>query len=88
MHEQSALAYSEFRFRADSQKPRRFLFESVPAVLVHLRVVDDDGETKRGGRPIVGAFTFTDSFSRVYPAPSRRLAPDFNFHFQIYRADG
>ncbi len=57
-------------------------------MLVRLRVVDDDGQTKRDGRPIMAAFTFTDSLGRIYPSPSRRLAPDFNFHFQIYRADG
>ncbi|HMF12027.1 MAG TPA: CehA/McbA family metallohydrolase, partial [Gemmataceae bacterium] len=69
-------------------EPQPFLVESDPAVLVRLRVVDDDGVTKRDGRPVVAAFTFTDSLDRVYPSPSRRLAPDFNFHFQIYRADG
>ncbi|HEY7159276.1 MAG TPA: CehA/McbA family metallohydrolase [Gemmataceae bacterium] len=71
-----------------ASEPRPFLFESVPAVLVRLHVVDDDGATKRDGRPVVAAFTFTDSLGRIYPSPSRRLAPDFNFHFQIYRADG
>ncbi|HEY7155933.1 MAG TPA: hypothetical protein VH575_18360, partial [Gemmataceae bacterium] len=69
-------------------EPRPFLFESAPAVLVRLHVVDDDGATKRDGRPVVAAFTFTDSLGRIYPSPSRRLAPDFNFHYQIYRADG
>jgi len=64
------------------------LFESSPAVVVKLRVRDDDGKSERDGKPVVGAFTFTDSQGRIYPAPSRRLAPDFNFHFQIYRADG
>src|SRR5439155_9675246 len=63
-------------------------FEAAPAVLVKLRVRDDDGKSERDGKPVVGAFTFRDSLGRVYPAPSRRLAPDFNFHFQIYRADG
>jgi hypothetical protein len=64
------------------------LFESAPAVLVKLRVKDDDGKSQRDGKPVVGAFTFADKFGRIYPAPTRRLAPDFNFHFQIYRADG
>src|SRR5215472_15711671 len=36
----------------------------------------------------MGAFTFRDARGRIYPAPTRRLAPDFNFHYQIYRADG
>ncbi len=63
-------------------------FEAAPAVLVRLRVRDDDGQAQRDGKPVMGAFTFTDSQGRIYPSPSRRLAPDFNFHFQIYRADG
>jgi hypothetical protein len=68
--------------------PQSFLFEADPAVLVRLHAIDDDGQSKRDGRPIVAAFTFRDSLGRIYPSPSRRLAPDFNFHFQIYRADG
>jgi hypothetical protein len=68
--------------------PLSLLFESAPAVLVHLRIRDDDGVNQRDGRPVVAAFTFADSLGRIYPSPSRRLAPDFKFHFQIYRADG
>jgi hypothetical protein len=83
---QFALMNGKTRIAAGSRQP--FVFESAPAVLVHLRVYDDDGQTKRDGRPVVAAFTFTDSLGRVYPSPSRRLAPDFNFHIQIYRADG
>jgi hypothetical protein len=64
------------------------VFESAPAVLVRLKVRDDDGKSQRDGRPVMGAFTFADSLGRIYPSPSRRLAPDFNFHFQVYRADG
>ncbi len=71
-----------------SAQPLRIDFESVPAVLVRLRVIDADGQSQRDGRPIVAAFTFRDRLGRVYPAPSRRLAPDFNFHYQVYRADG
>ena len=33
-------------------------------------------------------FVFRDERGRVYPARSRRLAPDFFFHDQIYRKDG
>jgi hypothetical protein len=58
------------------------LVESLPAVLVRLRVQDDDG------KPTTAAFTFRDSQGRVYPSQSRRLAPDFGFHPQIYRHDG
>jgi hypothetical protein len=58
------------------------LFECEPAVRVKLSVLDDDG------KPATGQFTFRDKLNRVYPAQSRRLAPDFFFHAQIYRADG
>ena len=58
------------------------LFRSVPAVKVTLRVRDADGS------PTIAAFTIRDGRGRVYPLPSRRLAPDFFFHDQVYRADG
>ncbi len=58
------------------------LFECEPAVRVKLSVLDDDG------KPTTGQFTFRDKLNRIYPAQSRRLAPDFFFHAQIYRADG
>src|SRR6185437_10591003 len=59
-----------------------------PAVRVRLHVRDYDGKSTRDGQPVVASFTFTDALGRVYPAPTRRLAPDFYFHRQIYRADG
>src|SRR5262245_40812271 len=59
-----------------------YLFESGPAVLVKLGVRDVDG------KPTMASFTFRDDKGRVYPSQSRRLAPDFFFHAQIYRADG
>ncbi|MHB1424382.1 MAG: CehA/McbA family metallohydrolase [Gemmataceae bacterium] len=74
--------------RLASGQPLRIDFDSAPAALVRLRVIDDDGQSKRDGQPIVAAFTFRDRLGRVYPSPSRRLAPDFNFHSQVYRADG
>jgi|688.fasta_scaffold48021_1 hypothetical protein len=58
------------------------LFKAVPAVKVTLRVADVDG------KPTIAAFTIRDGLGRVYPLPSRRLAPDFFFHEQVYRADG
>ncbi len=58
------------------------VIDSAPAVLVRLRVHDHDGA------PVMAAFTFRDSQGRVYPSLSRRLAPDFGFHPQIYRKDG
>jgi hypothetical protein len=68
--------------------PVDFAFESAKAVPVKLRLRDDDGKAEHDGKPVVAAFTFTDAEGRVYPARKRRLAPDFNFHDQIYRADG
>ncbi len=79
---------NEGKKQITSGQPLRIDFESAPAVLVRLRVIDDDGQSQRDGRPVVAAFTFRDHLGRVYPSPSRRLAPDFNFHYQVYRADG
>lgn len=58
------------------------LFECQPAVQVRLDVLDDDG------KPTTGQFIFKDSKGRIYPARSRRLAPDFFFHDQVYRHHG
>lgn len=58
------------------------LFNCQPAVELVLGVRDFDG------KPATAAFVFRDKFGRVYPNPARRLAPDFFFHNQIYRADG
>ncbi|MFN0053619.1 MAG: CehA/McbA family metallohydrolase [Planctomycetales bacterium] len=58
------------------------LFQCVPAVEVALSVRDFDGQ------PTTAAFVIRDKRGRVYPNPARRLAPDFFFHNQIYRADG
>jgi hypothetical protein len=58
------------------------LFKCEPAVALTLEVLDDDGT------PTTAQFVFRDSLNRVYPAVSRRLAPDFFFHQQIYRSSG
>lgn len=58
------------------------LFECRPAVEVALDVIDHDG------KPTTGQFVFRDERGRVYPARTRRLAPDFFFHDQIYRHSG
>jgi hypothetical protein len=60
----------------------QYLFEMAPAVLVKLKVHDFDG------KPTMGSFVFRDERGRVYPSLSRRLAPDFGFHPQVYRRDG
>ena len=58
------------------------LFDCRPAVQVKLQIVDDNGQ------PTMGQFVFKDDQGRVYPAMTKRLAPDFFFHPQIYRAHG
>jgi hypothetical protein len=58
------------------------LFNAEPATEVTLEVRDADGS------PTMASFTFRDKFGRVYPAQARRLAPDFFFHPQVYRANG
>ncbi len=65
-------------FRSDVD----ILFSCDPAVLVVLDVKDQDG------RPTMASFIFRDRMGRVYPSPSRRLAPDYFFHPQIYRHSG
>ncbi|MEE2936765.1 MAG: CehA/McbA family metallohydrolase [Planctomycetota bacterium] len=58
------------------------LFDCQPAVEVRFRIKDFDD------RPTMAALVIRDSRGRVYPNPARRLAPDFFFHQQVYRADG
>ena len=58
------------------------LFTCRPAQDVTLRVRDENG------LPTTASFLITDKPGRVYPSMSKRLAPDFAFHPQVYRADG
>jgi hypothetical protein len=58
------------------------LFTSRPASRVTLRVRDENDQ------PTTASFLVRDEQGRVYPSPAKRLAPDFHFHPQIYRADG
>ncbi len=58
------------------------LFECRPAIKVPLVIRDEDGQ------PTICSLLIRDNLGRVYPNPSKRLAPDFFFHEQIYRADG
>jgi hypothetical protein len=57
-------------------------FDVRPAIPVRLRIRDHDGA------PTTARLTFTDATGRVYPPQPKRLAPDFFFQRQIYRADG
>jgi hypothetical protein len=65
-------------FRSDVD----ILFTCDPAVSVILDVHDADGE------PVMASFLIRDGLGRVYPSPTRRLAPDFFFHPQVYRQTG
>jgi len=58
------------------------LFTCRPAHPVTLEVLDEHG------KPTTGALLITDARGHVFPAQSKRLAPDFFFHPQVYRNDG
>lgn len=58
------------------------LFQCEPAVEVVLDILDYDGQ------PTTGQFVIRDGKGRIYPSRSRRLAPDFFFHDQVYRHHG
>jgi hypothetical protein len=58
------------------------LFNAVPTTQITLHVKDADGV------PTMASFTIRDRLNRLYPLPSKRLAPDFFFQPQVYRADG
>ena len=59
-----------------------FSFATQPSTEVTFLVADD------ADRPAMGCFEITDAAGRVYPPQTKRLAPDFFFQRQIYRADG
>jgi len=58
------------------------LFDVKPGMPVTLSITDYDG------KPTAGRFTFQDAAGHVYPPQAKRLAPDFFFQKQVYRADG
>ena len=58
------------------------LFNCQPAHKVALKVLDESN------MPTTAGFEIRDRFGRVYPSQTKRLAPDFHFHPQIYRGDG
>ena len=49
---------------------------------IKLTVKDENGD------PTTACFVIRDAQGRVYPSQAKRLAPDFHFHPQVYRADG
>jgi hypothetical protein len=58
------------------------LFTCLPARALTLRVRDENDQ------PTTAAFVIRDAQHQVYPSQAKRLAPDFGFQRQIYRADG
>ena len=58
------------------------LFEVRPAIPVTLTIRDHDGA------PTTARLLFRDKHGRVVPSQAKRLAPDFFFQPQIYRASG
>lgn len=57
-------------------------FDVAKAKTVVLRVLDEKG------KPTTAAFVVRDTQDRVYPSQAKRIAPDFHFHPQVYRAWG
>ena len=49
---------------------------------IKLTVKDENGD------PATASFVIRDAQGRTYPSQAKRLAPDFHFHPQVYRADG
>ena len=58
------------------------LFTIAPSAKVTFRVLDSND------KPTTGSFLIRDERQRVYPSQTKRLAPDFFFQPQVYRADG
>jgi hypothetical protein len=58
------------------------LFNVLHARPITLRVKNEKGE------PAFASFVIRDRQQRLYPNPSKRLAPDFPFQPQIYRTEG
>jgi hypothetical protein len=58
------------------------LFTCATAHDVRLRVRDENND------PTTAMFIVRDQAGRVYPSQAKRVAPDFAFHPQVYRADG
>jgi len=62
--------------------PVAMTFKTLPSTPIKFEVTDADGT------PCMAAFEIRDSFGRVYPAQTKRIAPDFFFQTQIYRESG
>ena len=58
------------------------VFNALPAHRITLHIRDEKGN------PTIASFVVRDRQNRLYPNPAKRLAPDFFFQPQVYRADG
>jgi hypothetical protein len=58
------------------------LFNCVPAHHIRLNVLDENNQ------PATASFIIKDAQNHIYPSQAKRLAPDFFFQPQVYRADG
>ncbi|MEI7459845.1 MAG: CehA/McbA family metallohydrolase [Pirellula sp.] len=58
------------------------VFNAAASVEVAFDIRDEDGQ------PATAGLTIRDKLSNVYPSQSKRLAPDFFFHPQVYRQSG
>jgi hypothetical protein len=65
-------------FRNDVQ----IVFRADAARRIKLHLLDENGH------PTMMSLTIRDRWNRLYPSPSKRLAPDLFFQPQIYRQDG
>ena len=69
---------ADIGFRSDVD----VVFTALPSYPLRVHVRDEHG------RPTTAGFVIKDDQDRLYPNPSKRLAPDFFFQPQVYRADG
>jgi hypothetical protein len=58
------------------------VFTALPACTLRFWVRDEKGA------PSIAAFMIRDRLGRIYPSPTKRLAPDFFFQPQVYRENG
>jgi hypothetical protein len=83
-HREAKLAFDvgqgtqDLGFRSETD----ILFQCQPAREITFQVLDEKGA------PAMAMFNVRDHQGRIYPSPAKRLAPDFAFHPQVYRADG
>lgn len=73
---------AEARRLGRDSRTAELTFNCLPSRDVTLAVRDADG------RGCMASWTIKDKADRLYPPQAMRLAPDMQFHPQVYRADG